>query len=115
MIEVDGSGGQDIASAKKAGGGGPRDKRIEDSKRSTTPYMTKYERARVLGTRSLQIRWVSCFFSHGVPMKRWNHRRGGWGGRLGFAIESYLEMLGALRMRMRASALRGLIRSVNKC
>jgi len=30
-------------------GGGPSGKRI------TTPYMTKYERARVLGTRALQI------------------------------------------------------------
>lgn len=26
--------------------------------RVTTPYLTKYERARVLGTRALQIRWV---------------------------------------------------------
>lgn len=26
--------------------------------RVTTPYMTKYERARVLGTRALQIRFV---------------------------------------------------------
>lgn len=32
------------------------DKKIPDEKRSTTPYMTKYERARVLGTRALQIR-----------------------------------------------------------
>jgi DNA-directed RNA polymerase I, II, and III subunit RPABC2 len=31
------------------------DKRIPDEKRTTTPYMTKYERARVLGTRALQI------------------------------------------------------------
>ena len=29
----------------------------EPSKRTTTPYMTKYERARVLGTRALQIRY----------------------------------------------------------
>lgn len=29
---------------------------IEKSKRITTRYMTKYERARVLGTRALQIR-----------------------------------------------------------
>ena len=28
---------------------------IDKSKRITTPYMTKYERARVLGTRALQI------------------------------------------------------------
>jgi len=26
--------------------------------RITTPYLTKYERARILGTRALQIRWV---------------------------------------------------------
>jgi len=32
-----------------------RDKRVADDKRQTTPYMTKYERARVLGTRALQI------------------------------------------------------------
>lgn len=43
-----------------AGGGGAgqkpeADKRIDDDKRTTTPYMTKYERARVLGTRALQI------------------------------------------------------------
>lgn len=33
-------------------------KKIPNEKRSTTPYMTKYERARVLGTRALQIRCV---------------------------------------------------------
>jgi DNA-directed RNA polymerase I, II, and III subunit RPABC2 len=33
------------------------DKKIPDDKRTTTPYMTKYERARVLGTRALQIRY----------------------------------------------------------
>jgi len=31
------------------------DKKIPDEKRTTTPYMTKYEKARVLGTRALQI------------------------------------------------------------
>jgi DNA-directed RNA polymerase I, II, and III subunit RPABC2 len=29
--------------------------RVEPEKRITTPFMTKYERARVLGTRALQI------------------------------------------------------------
>ncbi|EMF16846.1 RNA polymerase Rpb6 [Sphaerulina musiva SO2202] len=32
-----------------------RSKKIATDKRTTTPYMTKYERARVLGTRALQI------------------------------------------------------------
>ncbi|KAK5110948.1 subunit common to RNA polymerases I, II, and III [Meristemomyces frigidus] len=34
---------------------GVKSKRIPTEKRTTTPYMTKYERARVLGTRALQI------------------------------------------------------------
>lgn len=33
-----------------------KEKKIPNDQRSTTPYMTKYERARVLGTRALQIR-----------------------------------------------------------
>lgn len=33
-----------------------KDKKIPNEERSTTPYLTKYERARVLGTRALQIR-----------------------------------------------------------
>lgn len=35
---------------------GLKEKRVANDKRTTTPYMTKYERARVLGTRALQIR-----------------------------------------------------------
>lgn len=46
---------------------GLREKKIPHGKRSTTPYMTKYERARVLGTRALQIRWVIAFL---FPMER---------------------------------------------
>ena len=51
-------GGGGNAGARKNAVVGLREKKIEDSKRSTTPYMTKYERARVLGTRALQIRYV---------------------------------------------------------
>ena len=47
-----------VAAKKKGPVVGLREKRIPDDKRSTTPYMTKYERARVLGTRALQIRYV---------------------------------------------------------
>ena len=36
-------------------GGTQAGQRTDPSKRITTPYMTKYERARVLGTRALQI------------------------------------------------------------
>ncbi|KAI1807865.1 RNA polymerase Rpb6 [Daldinia bambusicola] len=32
-----------------------KDKKIPNEERTTTPYLTKYERARVLGTRALQI------------------------------------------------------------
>lgn len=38
-----------------------RAKKIANDKRTTTPYMTKYERARVLGTRALQIRFVGVW------------------------------------------------------
>ena len=34
--------------------------RQPNKERITTPYLTKYERARVLGTRALQIRCVLC-------------------------------------------------------
>ncbi|KAL9005998.1 MAG: hypothetical protein Q9188_001232 [Gyalolechia gomerana] len=54
IVEV----GQD-PSAKRAGQKnvvvGLKEKKIPKDERSTTPYMTKYEKARVLGTRALQI------------------------------------------------------------
>ena len=59
VIEV--GGGNDPAARGPGRGkttGGTRDKKIPKEKRNTTPYMTKYERARVLGTRALQIRYV---------------------------------------------------------
>ena len=43
---------------------GVKGRRIANDKRTTTPYMTKYERARVLGTRALQIRYAYCTRLH---------------------------------------------------
>ncbi|KAM0562099.1 hypothetical protein ACHAPJ_002543 [Fusarium lateritium] len=43
------------ANALKGGDRLLKDKKIPESERTTTPYMTKYERARILGTRALQI------------------------------------------------------------
>lgn len=36
----------------------PQGDRQPNKERVTTPYLTKYERARILGTRALQIRYV---------------------------------------------------------
>lgn len=41
----------------RGGAGKPNEERI------TTPYMTKYEKARILGTRALQIRYVGPGYS----------------------------------------------------
>jgi DNA-directed RNA polymerase I, II, and III subunit RPABC2 len=43
-----------------------RERKVPNDQRTTTPYMTKYERARVLGTRALQIRWVIYLESLGA-------------------------------------------------
>ncbi|MCJ1336230.1 DNA-directed RNA polymerases I II and III subunit RPABC2 [Bachmanniomyces sp. S44760] len=45
----------EAAAKKKNAVVGLKEKKIPTEKRNTTPYMTKYERARVLGTRALQI------------------------------------------------------------
>lgn len=44
-----------------------REKKVPNDQRTTTPYLTKYERARVLGTRALQIRCVP----YGELILRW--------------------------------------------
>ncbi|CAG9972360.1 unnamed protein product [Clonostachys byssicola] len=44
-----------VANAVKNGEKSVKDKKIPEAERNTTPYMTKYERARILGTRALQI------------------------------------------------------------
>ena len=57
---VNGVGAQNqqiIASGDIRATGTAGSKVIPPDQRSTTPYMTKYERARILGTRALQIRY----------------------------------------------------------
>lgn len=61
LDENDQFGDDEIVHSNAAGGaptntdssGKPNEERI------TTPYMTKYEKARILGTRALQIRYSS--------------------------------------------------------
>ncbi|RYG49637.1 hypothetical protein EON67_06550 [archaeon] len=40
---------------------GDKKRAVEPSRRTTTRYMTKYERARILGTRALQLRYGRDF------------------------------------------------------
>ncbi|KAK1751774.1 DNA-directed RNA polymerases I, II, and III subunit RPABC2 [Echria macrotheca] len=42
-------------SGKGANEKSTKDKKIPNDQRTTTPFMTKYEKARILGTRALQI------------------------------------------------------------
>ena len=60
--------------------GAAPDGAVPKEKRITTRFMTKYERARVLGTRALQIRWwhfISfggmSFFGGGMSVGGWAH------------------------------------------
>jgi len=56
---ISGQGGQQLNGTNQ---GGNKPKYTEANKvRITTPYLTKYERARILGTRALQIRFVPWF------------------------------------------------------
>ena len=47
---------EDGAQGREGEANGADARMSEAKEKSTTPYMTKYERARVLGTRALQIR-----------------------------------------------------------
>lgn len=58
--------GDDQVVHSSAGGSIPADTNAHgepNKERITTPYMTKYEKARILGTRALQIRYVVTAFS----------------------------------------------------
>lgn len=48
----------DPSAAAKENAKSHKDKRIPNEQRTTTPYLTKYEKARILGTRALQIRYA---------------------------------------------------------
>jgi hypothetical protein len=54
---VNGTVSQEQPSAPQTGLTGERQ---PNKVRVTTPYLTKYERARILGTRALQIRHALC-------------------------------------------------------
>ena len=56
---VNGNASQEPQSAPQAQAG-LSGERQPNKVRVTTPYLTKYERARILGTRALQIRRVPC-------------------------------------------------------
>ena len=68
VVEINGEGrdGQQ-QQGKKNAVLGLKAKKIPEHERSTTPYMTKYERARVLGTRALQIRFIMLPFPLPFP------------------------------------------------
>lgn len=52
-------GDQEMANGEETtAGAGITGERQPNKVRVTTPYLTKYERARILGTRALQIRYV---------------------------------------------------------
>jgi len=55
---ANGDGMQQEAAGSGAAHSGITGERQPNKVRITTPYLTKYERARILGTRALQIRYV---------------------------------------------------------
>jgi hypothetical protein len=57
--EGDGNGdGEQDGAGDATTSGAAQPAREPNKVRITTPYLTKYERARILGTRALQIRYV---------------------------------------------------------
>ena len=81
IVEINGEGRdgqQQQQQGKKNAVLGLKAQKIPEHERSTTPYMTKYERARVLGTRALQIRFI---IPPKTPVLR--HLRGSGRGQAG--------------------------------
>lgn len=77
-----------------------REMKIPNDQRTTTPYLTKYERARVLGTRALQIRCVQspslCDANSGI---------GKWGNRERCHLSEQRELTFFLAFSMNAPVL----------
>ena len=62
--------GEDVgAGDASAVGAGLQGERQANKVRITTPYLTKYERARILGTRALQIRCVLVALQSGDVLR----------------------------------------------
>lgn len=57
QVKEEGDGGG-AGSGEGAGAAEQAPKKVEPSQRVTTRFMTKYEKARILGTRALQLRCV---------------------------------------------------------
>ena len=45
-------------------------RQVPKEERTTTPYLTKFERARILGARALQLRFFIAFL---IPLNRFFH------------------------------------------
>ena len=61
MLDVKSGVQSSQQNGEQAVGAGLRGEKQPNKVRVTTPYLTKYERARVLGTRALQIRYVLLY------------------------------------------------------
>lgn len=55
-VVISGDAAAAAAAAGKTAPKSMKERKIATEDRTTTPYMTKYEKARILGTRALQIR-----------------------------------------------------------
>ena len=55
---------------------GEKTGQVDPAKRITTPYLTKYERARVLGTRALQIAMCAPVMVSSLALVEWSSYEG---------------------------------------
>lgn len=60
-LEEENNNNEDLPDAIEGEGDEKQEQELVERPRKTSKYMTKYERARILGTRALQIRFVFCW------------------------------------------------------